>query len=121
MELPYILVLEQTLNANGQASFSHLVPNTESLEILDLAFDATGTFNIVDIRTTDGKHYTNASTLKEIPSAVLMSGGDGNNAINPFQQKLTVNKGVTFYVDVEDSSGATNTVTLVFVCRRITG
>ena len=110
---PFLHVFEATLTANGTGTLSVIVPNSEKLTIHSIFFTSTGVFNITDIRTSDGVHYTNASASVEIPSSIMGSVADGYNTIVDLAGEIVVDGGTTFYIDLEDSSGSGNTVTFV--------
>lgn len=118
--IPYSLVLEATLTSGGTATVSYPVPVGESLELTDMIFVSTGIFNITGIRDSSGRNYTNASLSVEIPSSVLKSGANAFNAHNPFSIPLVIEGGTVFYIDLEDSSAAGNTVTIVCEGKRNT-
>jgi hypothetical protein len=83
-----------------------------------MVFNATGAFAITDIRDSSGNHYTNASVAVPLPSTVLASGANNNNALKDFFKNIFIDGGSIFYVDVKDTSGAGNTVNLAFMGRR---
>lgn len=115
---PFFLVLEVALAASGTGTVSYTVSKQERLEISRLLHESTGIFNVTDIRNSNGLHYTNASALEELPGAMLADVTDDYNAIGEFPIPLVVAGGETIYIDLEDSSGAGNTVTIVAVCTR---
>lgn len=117
--VPFFLVLEAVLAGNGTGSVSYSVPPSEQLLLAEMVFVATGAFNITNIRTSDGLANTNATPAIEIPSTVMQNGANSNRGIKEFAEPLLVNGSITVYVDLEDSSGAGNTVTLVFNAIRI--
>lgn len=119
-EFPYLLVLESTLAGNGTGTVSYTLPQGEELELTQMRFQSTGTFNITDIRDSSGNHMTNASPAVEIPSAVMQPGNQAFRSLGDFTTPFLINQGKTFYVDLEDSSGSSNTVTLVFAGKRKT-
>lgn len=118
--IPFTLILQAVLTNGGTATVSYPVPPGETLLIKDMVFASTGAFNIYGIRDSSGRNYTNASLSVEIPSTVLASGANNNNHIPPFDIPLIVEGSTTIYFDLEDTSGAGNTVDLVFTCHRNT-
>lgn len=117
---PYFLVLEATIAGNGTGTVSYTMPGNERVELHELVYVSTGRFNITDIRDSTGLHYTNASPSVEIPSDVLASGTNSNNALQKLPLPLVIESGVTLYIDLEDASGLSNTITLVFTGVRMT-
>ena len=120
MEFPYILVLEATLAGNGTGTVMYTLPQNEKMELSQLRFASTSTFNITDIRDSSGNHMTNASPAVEIPSSVIQPGNQAFRSLGDFIVPFVIDQGKTFYVDLEDSSGSSNTITLVFAGKRIT-
>jgi len=121
MEWPYFLVLEATVGAGGTATVSYPVPVNEELKILGLRQVSTGDFNITDIRTSDGVHYTNATAAVEIPGSYFADLVDNYNGLRDFPVPLDIVGGSIFYVDLENASASSNTITLIFHCVRSTG
>lgn len=117
---PYFLVKQVTLGANGTGTMTHIVPNSEALEVHELRQKSTGLFGFTDIRTTDGVHMTNASPTIEIDSDFFADVQDENNGMKTLFEPLVIKGGITLYIDVEDLSGSSNEVTLVFSGVRIT-
>lgn len=110
---PFLLVLETALNANGVGTVSYQVSPMETLTLTGLVFASTGTFNITSIRDSGGRQYTNATATVEIPSSVIPSGANANNAIWEFPTPMVIEKGNSLIIELEDSSGSGNTVTLI--------
>jgi len=119
-DFPFLHVLETSLGANGTGTISLIVPNSEKLIVHGLRFVSTAGFNVTDIRTTDGKHYTNASNAVEIPSSMLGNAANGNNTILEFKTPLIVQGGLSLTIDLEDSSGSANSVTMLLDCIKET-
>lgn len=119
--IPFLLVLEQALIASGTGTLTYTVPANEELTLMDMVFQSTGIFNITDIRDSSGAHYTNASGVVEIPSAVLANGANNFNSLKSFSMPLVITGGKILYIDIEDASVLANTVTLVFSGSRKTG
>lgn len=119
-EIPFLMLLDVTLTANGTGTGTYTVPQNESLELKQWGFSSTGAFEITDIRDSAGRHYTNASATSAIPSAVLPSGANNNNSIKDFPIPLEMKGGIIFYVDFKDTSAAGNRVRLVISGTKIT-
>lgn len=115
---PYTLTLQIALAASSTGTLSYNVPQNESLELNDMRFISTSTFNVTDIRDSSGKHYTNASAAQPILSSMLQSAANANLSVKDFQEPLLIDGGKTFYIDLIDTSAAPNTVRLVFTGKR---
>lgn len=117
-DLPFLLVLETTLASGGVGTLQYSVPPSEDLEVHGVVHTSTGTFNITGIRTSDGVSYTNASQSQEIPSTALPSVANGYNALWSLAAPLVIVGSNSLYIDLEDSSAGSNTVTVVLNCVR---
>jgi len=117
-ERPYLLIKQAVLAGEGTGTISHTVSNQEKLWVHEIFQQATGTFNITDIKVSRGNHYTNAGLTVEIPSVLIASGANGYNHIGKFPVPLYLAGGATLTIDLEDSSSAGNTVELIMVCTQ---
>ncbi len=120
-EHSYFLVLKGTAAANAKATLSYQVPATVVLELDDIVISGTGAFDIVDIRDSRGVHYTNASESVGIPNTVFKNAGQAYTGIERWRTPILIEGGGTLYVDVLDKSGVSNTVNVVFMCKRTLG
>jgi len=121
-DFPFLVVLQVALTGNGTGSVSYSVTTQEALEIVELYQKSTGTFNVTDIRTSDGQHYTNASSVVPIPSDFFADVEDGYNAKPALPIPIVLSGGGVVYIDLLDTSGVANTVTILLRCiRRFVG
>lgn len=118
--IPFLLQGRVVLTALGTGTFQYPVPQGEKVRIRDLVYSSTGTFGVTDIRTSDGRHYTNASGSAPIPSAVLANGANNFNNVRDFEPDLAVEGGSILYIDLVDTSNAGNTVNLTMNSERDT-
>ncbi len=118
---PYLLLLQSIMAGNGTGTVSYPVPSGEYLTVEQLVFQSTGAFWITDIRDSEGNHYTNASQAVGIPSAVLASSANNNNAVEVLAEPLAIQGGGILYIDLLEKSGSGNTVTLLLSGHRGTG
>jgi len=117
---PYFLTDTVVLGAAGTGSFNFFVPVNESYDLYDMRFTATGIFDVRDIRDSAGQHYTNASTTDPLNSTHFQNGASPNIGFQTFPATLHLNGGMTFTIDLFDTSGAGNTVRFVFLAVRHT-
>lgn len=111
---PYILELNSVVGSNSSATLTYPMPNNETLQLMDIGFVATGAFSITDIRDSTGKHYTNASPSNPILSTQIQDTRNAFLSLKQFVIPIVLDGGKTFYVDVLDTSGAQNTIRLIF-------
>lgn len=117
-DIPFFPVLEATLSANSVATLSYTIPTNEKLLIYGLWFQSGGTFNVYGIRNSGGLNFTNASQSTEIPGSFFQDFDTSNIGLTEFRVPIELPGGTTFYLDIEDSSGGSNTVTFILDCVR---
>lgn len=113
MQIPYLLAISATLNANGTGTLQYTVPPNEKLMVDELYFVSTGAFSITDIRVSGGHVITNAGANNPIPSTMLGLSSNENNTLQKLKLPITLNGGQVLYIDLLDTSGAGNTVRFV--------
>lgn len=118
---PFLAVLEKALAANGSGSVEYTVPTGESMEIYGVMNTATGSFDITDIRDTKGIHYSNASAAAGVPNTFLPTAQTNYVNAGDFREPIKLEGGVTIIIDLLDTSGAVNTVTLLLINVKETG
>lgn len=117
-DFPFLVVLEVDLTINGTGSVSYSVTTQEELEIMEVFVQSTGVFDVTDIRTSDGQHYTNASSVTPIPGAFFPDVDNDYNAKPALPVPIHLSGGGVVYFDLLDTSGALNTVTMLLKCVR---
>jgi len=121
-DFPFLVVLQTALAADGTGSVSYSVTTQEELEIIEIYHQSTAGFNVTDIRTSDGQHYTNASSVVPIPGTFFTDVADGYNAKPGLPVPIKLSGGGVIYIDLLDTSSAPNTVTILLKCvRRFVG
>lgn len=118
-EFPFLLYLDSAVTANGTATLSYSVPPAENLYIAEIYLASTGAFGITNIRNSNGRVYTNASTSKYITSTLLAIGNTNVQRYNILALPLLIEGSEQLIVDLFDTSGSTNTVRLLGNCRRV--
>jgi hypothetical protein len=111
--VPYWQLGQVILAAGGFGTFTQPVPPGQELDLYELAFNATGVFQITRIQTSDGRNYTNASSSLGIPSVLLQNTANQFNHIGLFDPPLQVLGNTILYLDFKDTSAAPNTVNFV--------
>lgn len=112
---PYVMIMEANqLAANARKTLIFNVGSSEQIEVYSFQQQSTGTFSIEDIYDSDGNQYTNASPSTPIPSAFIPDVSDENNGLITLVQPIIIPPNHNFKVDIIDTSGSQNTITLVF-------
>lgn len=113
IQIPYLLLAPVTLAANGQNTFNYPVPQGQKLYIKQLFFTSTGAFKLVGLSDAAGTNYTNVTPASGIPSTLLASGSNNNNAVIDFEPELIIEGGNQLNITLLDTSNSTNTVSLL--------
>lgn len=117
--IPFDFVLQYVLAGNGIAQQVYSVPPGEDFEIDEFRFASTGAFSITAMKTSDGLAMTNATQSVGIPSTALQAGNSPNIGLRQFAEPLLVKGGLSFILEIKDTSGAGNTINAVFSGVRI--
>lgn len=120
-EYPYFLELSIVLAASSSGTLSFPVPNSEVLRLTRVVYVSTGIFNITDIRSTRGIHYTNASPANPITSTQIQNAGNAFRSIMDFNGEIVIEGGETLIIDLVDTSVALNTIQLLLSGIKETG
>jgi len=115
---PFMMIMQVVCAGSGTATLSYNVAKQEVLKLHKFLVSATGIFNIVDIRDSQGRHYTNASGSAPIPDTIIGKPVDAFNNLGELPIPLVLEGGTTLYVDVVDTSTATNTIKFIGVGER---
>src|SRR6185369_2287756 len=113
-EIPYLLLAKVTLASNGQGTFTYPVPQGQTLTLREMYFSSTGAFSVIGLYDANGINYSNVSSSAGIPSTVLASGANNNNALKDLIPDLVVVGGNQINLLLLDTSGSGNTVNFVF-------
>lgn len=108
--IPYIAYDSVVLPANTSGSVLFTMGLTESMKVKKIWIVSTGEFSIYDIRDSAGFHYTNASSTDPIPSVMLWRPQTTGEGIGTFVVELEIKTNTTLYIDITDTSGASNTI-----------
>lgn len=119
-DYPFILLLEETIAASSPGTLHYQAGPREEIHLKRWLQVATSTFNVTDIRVNGSVHFTNANTVKEIPSTFIPTPANDYNTLPGFEIDLVIPKGGRLDIDVEDTSGSSNVVTLALSGMRIT-
>ena len=119
-EYPFIIALQEVCAANGLINLIYTVPSGETYKLTDLIWDATGEFNVTSIRSSQSLYHTNADQNTPIPSSHLKQVEQLYNFLNPFAIPMIVNATNNLIIDVQDTSGAQNTINISIAAIRIT-
>lgn len=120
-QTPYLIVMEKTLAANGGDTLQFQGSTQETFILKEFVFVATGAFNVSGIRIGTSRNLTNANQSIEIPSTALQNGASANRSLRELMVGQRISGGEIFSMDIEDTSGAQNTVTFVWNAIRETG
>lgn len=116
MRSPFLMVANCVPTASAQSTASFPIGNGQVITIKDLWYVSTGIFNIVGIRTASGLNLSNVSTGNPISNTLLQNAASPNRASYGFLEGLLLKGSDTLFIDVVDTSVATNTIRFLFPC-----
>ena len=119
--IPYILLADFSLAANGAGSFTYPVPQGQKLTIFKWLKSSTGAFYVTGISDGNGQNYTNATAAKALPSGTVPNVADNYHSIEEFTPPLVIEGGSSLTINVLDASGNPNTSYIVMQCQRDLG
>jgi len=111
---PYWFSDTLVLGAGGTGTLQFRVGAGETARFRKLRYASSGAFQIIGIRDSTSRQYSDASTSDPIVNTVLGLGQVDGNALQEFNPPLDVVGDLSLLVDVLDTSGASNTVRLYF-------
>jgi hypothetical protein len=91
-----------------------MAPAGETVTLKGLWYKSTGAFVIEGMRDAAGTLYTDASPDVPIPHDLLRKAQVSPAGLGVFDPPITIPPRGIFYITVRDTSGAANTITLVF-------
>ena len=107
---PFTIPLSVVLTSNALGTVQYPVPPNQRLLVKKLWATSTGIFQVNDMRTSTNYRITVASASVPIPSTHLQIAGSANFGINEFNPPWSIGGTVILYIDVQDTSGAGNTI-----------
>lgn len=107
---PFFLVDRITYGAAGTGTLELTVGATEEFEGASIHFIvSSGSFNIVSIKDSSGKPYTDADSNNPIPNALFTTTMSQNSEIQEFMVPLHLAPNTTLFIE---TSGGTSGETL---------
>jgi hypothetical protein len=116
-DYPFVIPLQQTINAGLTGTYVFSISSTESMKISRIYTNTvTAGVNIVNIRDQGGRGYMPPGTAGFIPLAMVGNSAQPNeNNVLQFDMALEIPAQGSLIVDVQNTTGGSVTPTLVVV------
>lgn len=101
---------EATAGAGQRITISFQPGADEVFVVTHWGFESTGAFRILDIRDSSGNHYLSDQSGKGIPSGLFAPTEFPTVEFARFEPPIEIGPLGILYVDVQDASGAPNTI-----------
>lgn len=115
---PYTLTDSVTLTGSTSGTIVLTIGATEEFRGRAIYFQSTGAFSITKIYDSSGKPYTNADSTNIIPSTLFLTTLDQAGFVGEFYTELQLVPNTTLYIDVLDTSTASNTIRAFIVGKK---
>lgn len=114
--IPFLIPLNVVLAGNATGNLSFAVPQNWILHIKQWWFTSTGVFRINQLQDSTGVNYTNATQSVAILSTFLQNPGNQFRAMYDFLANIDLDGGKQIIIQVQDTSGAGNTINALLNC-----
>lgn len=118
MAKPIFLYNRITLGANGRGTITLQGGEGETITVNRLYFTQTGNFSVLRIRTSGGADYVSDQNGNGFPSAFFGSTVQPVEGVSRLDVPIDIAPAELLYIEVQDTSGATNTVHVLLVGSR---
>lgn len=118
---PFIYSDQIALGAGGSGTLQINIGGGEKARMQRFYVTSTAGFNITAIRTSTSTPYGDMSPSSPLPSSMLNVAGGLNGVGETLDPPLEIDGPLTLNIDVVDTSGAANTVTIAFQASREIG
>lgn len=113
-QIPFWIPLNVVLAANAIGNLSFAVPSLWVLHVFQVFFTSTAAFRINSFADSTGINYTNASQSIPILSTFLSIPSTANIGLLNLMHTLDLDGNKTLTIQVQDTSGAPNTINSVW-------
>lgn len=118
---PFIYVDTVVLAGNGSGTWSVNIGAGETARFRRMIYASTGAFSITGFRDSSNNPFANAAPNEPLRSTVLAKVTDNSEGISRFEPTIDIVGPRSLNIDLLDTSGAGNTVTLAFEAELETG
>lgn len=118
---PFLYVDTVTLAGNGSGTWTVNIGAGETARFRKMRYASTGAFSITGIRDSSNNPFGNAAPNEPLRSTLLTKVTDTVEGLNMFDPMIEIVGPRAFNIDLLDTSGAGNTVTLGFEAELETG
>lgn len=115
MDIPFLIPLTVVLTASATGVMTYPVSTNEKLNIHEIRQKSTGAFNITGITDSRGRSYTSATPSVAVDSDFIADNPSPNIALFKLPIPLFVDGSMSINIQVQDTSGAGNTIEILLV------
>jgi hypothetical protein len=112
-QIPFFIPLNVVLGANAIGNLIYSVPSLWIVHMLQMFFTSTAAFRINAINDSTGVNYSTASQSTPILSSFLSIPTTANIGLLNLQKSLDLDGNKSLVIQVQDTSGAGNTINCV--------
>lgn len=106
------------LGAAGRGTITLQAGEGDTFKFRYMAFQATGAFSLMRIRSSSGKEYLSDQNGNGIPSVLFARTEFNIQEFGKLMPEVEITPAELLYIEVLDTSGAGNTVTVVLTGER---
>lgn len=103
-----------TLGANGRGTITLQAGEGDAFTLRMVQFRSTGAFRVLRMRTSGGREYISDQQGSGIPNTFFTPTNYDVVEAERLEPPITINPSEILYLDIQDTSGATNTVSVLF-------
>lgn len=118
MAKPIYLYNRVSLGANSRGTLVLQGGEGETITLNKIFFNSTGSFVVLRMRTSGGSDYISDQNGNGIQSQFFTPNVSPSEGVNTFTVSIDIAPAELLYVEVQDTSGSNNTVSVLFVGER---
>lgn len=102
-----------TLGANGRGTITLQAGEGDAFVLRNVQYRSTGAFRILRVRTSGGREYLSDQSGSGIPSSFFDDTVYFVTENERLEPPIMINPAEILYIDIQDTSGSSNTVSVL--------
>lgn len=103
-----------TLGANGRGTITLQAGEGDAFVLRNMTFRSTGAFVVLRLRTSGGREYISDQVGTGIPNTFFTPTNFDIAEVERLEPPIVINPSEILYLDLQDTSGASNTISVLF-------